>query len=63
MSMGYAAGEHKNDFASSKIYNFGKVLTYEARSIFFFNLKRRYLMRNFYSFEKRPPINPVINVN
>lgn len=35
MSMGYAAGEHKNDFASSKIYNFGKVLTYEARSIFF----------------------------
>ena len=62
MSMGYEAGGHENDFASSKIYNFGKVLTDEARSIFF-NLKRRYLMRNFYSFEKRPPINPVINVN
>ena len=63
MSMGYAAGGLENDFASSKIYNFGKVLTDEVRSIFFFDLKRRYLMRNFYSLEKRPPINPVINVN
>ena len=35
MSMGYEAGGHENDFASSKIYNFGKVLTDEARSILF----------------------------
>ena len=55
MSMGYAAGEHKNDFASSKIYNFGKVLTYEARSIFFLILNEDILWEIFIASKNVPP--------
>ena len=48
-------GEHENDFSSSKIYNFGKVLTDQARSIFFSILNKDILWEIFIASKNVPP--------